>query len=149
MGGQPLNQPIVGMAATPSGRGYWLVASDGGIFSFGDAAFFGSMGGQPLNQPIVGMAATPSGRGYWCVASDGGIFSFGDAPFYGSMGGQPSTSPSWAWPSAPRRRATGWWRGTAASSPSTPRSTDRRPSDGTGRVADDGRARPPRPRGSR
>ena len=33
-----LNRPIVGIAATPTGNGYWLVASDGGIFSFGDAA---------------------------------------------------------------------------------------------------------------
>ena len=60
-------------------RGYWLVASDGGIFSYGDAGFFGSHGGQPLNKPIVGMAATPDGGGYWLVASDGGIFSYGDA----------------------------------------------------------------------
>jgi len=37
MGGQPLNKPIVGMAATPDGNGYWMVASDGGIFAFGDA----------------------------------------------------------------------------------------------------------------
>ncbi|MGH8973910.1 MAG: WD40 repeat domain-containing protein [Acidimicrobiia bacterium] len=81
-----LNQPIVGMASTPSGAGYWMVASDGGIFSFGDAAFFGSTGSVRLNQPIVGMAATPSGRGYWLVASDGGIFSFGDARFFGSTG---------------------------------------------------------------
>jgi hypothetical protein len=63
------------------------VASDGGIFSFGDAQFFGSTGGIRLNQPVVGMAATPSGRGYWLVASDGGIFSFGDAQFFGSTGG--------------------------------------------------------------
>ena len=35
------------MAATPDGGGYWLVASDGGIFNYGDAAFFGSRGGQP------------------------------------------------------------------------------------------------------
>ena len=54
----PLNKPIVGMAATPDGKGYWLVASDGGIFTFGDAAFYGSTGGTPLNQPIVGMALT-------------------------------------------------------------------------------------------
>jgi hypothetical protein len=86
MGGQHLNQPIVGMAATPDGGGYWEVAADGGIFSFGDAAFHGSMGGQHLNQPIVGMAATPDGGGYWEVAADGGIFSFGDAAFYGSTG---------------------------------------------------------------
>ena len=32
-----LNQPIVGMAASPTRRGYWMVAADGGIFSFGDA----------------------------------------------------------------------------------------------------------------
>jgi hypothetical protein len=81
-----LNRPIVGMAATPDGGGYWNVATDGGIFSFGDAAFYGSTGNIALNRPIVGMAATPDGRGYWLVASDGGIFSFGDAAFYGSTG---------------------------------------------------------------
>ena len=79
-----LSSPIVGMAATPAGKGYWEVASDGGVFSFGDATFYGSMGGTPLNQPIVGMAATSDGKGYWEVASDGGVFSFGDATFYGS-----------------------------------------------------------------
>jgi Peptidase A4 family/Putative Ig domain len=73
-------------AATPDGQGYWLVASDGGIFTFGDAGYFGSTGGIRLNRPIVGMAATPDGQGYWLVASDGGIFSFGDAVFYGSTG---------------------------------------------------------------
>ena len=60
------------------------MASDGGIFAFGDATFYGSEGGKPLNKPIVGMAATPDGNGYWEVASDGGIFAFGDAKFYGS-----------------------------------------------------------------
>jgi hypothetical protein len=70
----------------PKGQGYWLVASDGGIFSFADSAFYGSTGNIKLNQPIVGMAPTQSGRGYWLVASDGGIFSFGDAAFHGSTG---------------------------------------------------------------
>jgi len=79
-----LNQPIVGMASTPSGNGYWLVATDGGIFAFGDAGFFGSTGNIRLNQPIVGMASTPSGNGYWFVARDGGIFAFGDARFFGA-----------------------------------------------------------------
>ena len=121
MGGIHLNQPIVGMAATPSGNGYWEVASDGGIFSFGDAAFHGSMGGIHLNQPIVGMAATPSGNGYWEVASDGGIFSFGDAAFHGSMGGIPSINRSWAWRRPRAGTATGRWRPTAGSSPSAMR----------------------------
>jgi hypothetical protein len=71
----------------PSGRGYWEVASDGGMFSYGAAKFFGSMGGTHLNAAVVGMAPTSNGRGYWEVASDGGIFSFGDAAFFGSMGG--------------------------------------------------------------
>ena len=72
----------------PSGglSGYWVAAPDGGIFSFGEAGFFGSTGGMRLNRPIVGMAATPSGAGYWLVASDGGIFAFGDAGFFGSTG---------------------------------------------------------------
>jgi len=62
------------------------VASDGGIFSFGDAAFLGSTGAIRLNRPIVGMARGVDASGYWLVASDGGIFSFGDAPFLGSTG---------------------------------------------------------------
>jgi hypothetical protein len=83
--------PQVGPAQAASGAaapasGYWLVATDGGIFSFGDAAFYGSTGAIKLNKPIVGMAPTTSGKGYWLVASDGGIFSFGDAGFYGSTG---------------------------------------------------------------
>ena len=79
------NAPVVGLAATPDGGGYWLVASDGGIFSYGDAHFYGSTGSLHLNAPIVGMAATPE-----------------------------------------RRRATGWWPPTAASSATaTPSSTAR------------------------
>ena len=58
-----LNKPIVGMASTPDGKGYWLVASDGGIFCYGDAQFYGSTGSIVLNKPVVGMAATPDGNG--------------------------------------------------------------------------------------
>ena len=64
-----LNKPVVGMAPTSNGRGYWMVASDGGIFAFGDAAFEGSMGSPHLNRPVVAMAATQDGKGYWLVAS--------------------------------------------------------------------------------
>jgi hypothetical protein len=51
-----LNAPIVGMAATPDGGGYWFVGTDGGIFSYGDAPFYGSTGATHLNAPIVGMS---------------------------------------------------------------------------------------------
>ena len=81
----PPNKPIVGIAATPDGGGYYLVASDGGIFTYGDASFQGSTGALVLNKPVVGMAVDPSTGGYWLVASDGGIFTF-NTPFYGSTG---------------------------------------------------------------
>ena len=66
--------------------GYWLTASDGGVFSYGSAPFAGSAGGLALNKPMVGMASTPDGNGYWLDASDGGVFNYGDANFFGSAG---------------------------------------------------------------
>jgi hypothetical protein len=76
------------MVPTPDGAGYWLVASDGGIFAYGDAQFYGSTGSIHLAQPIVGMAGMPDGGGYWFTAADGGLFNYGSAPFYGSGAGQ-------------------------------------------------------------
>ena len=73
----------------PDGRGDWLVASDGGIFAYGDAQFYGSTGSLKLNKPIIGMVPTHDGGGYWLIASDGGVFAFGDAGFFGSLGGVP------------------------------------------------------------
>ena len=75
-----------GQACVAAGTGYQLVASDGGIFNYGSAGFFGSTGNLHLNAPVVGMAPTPDGAGYWLVASDGGIFNYGDAAFAGSAG---------------------------------------------------------------
>jgi hypothetical protein len=84
MGGKPLDKPIVGIATTPNEGGYWEVASDGGIFAFGNAPYRGSTGGVALVAAVVGMSS-PSQSGYWLVAADGGMFSFG-VPFYGSTG---------------------------------------------------------------
>ena len=69
------------------------MATDGGIFSYGDAQFYGSTGSLKLNKPIVGMGTTPDGKGYWLVASDGGIFNYGDAVFFGSAGSLPLNKP--------------------------------------------------------
>ena len=77
----------------PPNSSYWLTASDGGIFTFGNAGFYGSAGSIPLNRPVVGMAPTASKHGYWLVASDGGIFTYGDAGFFGSQGGKPLNAP--------------------------------------------------------
>lgn len=93
-------------AATVPG-GYWLLAGDGGVFSFGDAQFYGSTGGLVLNAPVVGMSAMPSGNGYRFVASDGGVFNYGSAVFYGSRGGQPLNKPVVGMTSTPT--GIGYW----------------------------------------
>jgi hypothetical protein len=88
-----LNAPVTDLAATPGGRGYWLLGGDGGVFAFGDARFHGSTGHLRLNEPARRMAPTASGRGYWFVAGDGGVFAFGDARFHGSMGATTLNAP--------------------------------------------------------
>jgi hypothetical protein len=88
------------MAVTPAGQ-YYLVASDGGIFSFPEGPsgppFFGSTGSIALNKPVIGMTLTGGGTGYYLGAADGGIFSFPEGPsgppFFGSRGGQPLNKP--------------------------------------------------------
>ncbi|MFT7646404.1 MAG: hypothetical protein ACI8Y4_001139 [Candidatus Poriferisodalaceae bacterium] len=81
--------PVIASVATPSGNGYHQVGSDGGIFTNGDAVFYGSvpevLPGVTLNEPVVGISSTPTNDGYWLVAGDGGVFSFGEAPYRGSV----------------------------------------------------------------
>jgi hypothetical protein len=99
--------PVVGIAGAPFGNGYWLVASDGGVFAFGAARYYGSMGGTGLDKPIVGIAVAPFGLGYWLVASDGGVFAFGGARYYGSMGGSVLSGPIVGMAASPF--GTGYW----------------------------------------
>jgi hypothetical protein len=82
----PSPSPPPSPPPSPS-HGYWLVGSDGGIFTFGSAAFYGSTGNLKLNRPIVGITPTANEGGYWLVGSDRGAFAFGDAGFYGSIPG--------------------------------------------------------------
>src|ERR1700722_12971374 len=81
------------VAPLGNGSGYWLVASGGGVFTFGTAHFYGSMAGKHLNSPITGIVATSDDHGYWLVAEDGGVFAFGDAVYSGSMGGTKLDAP--------------------------------------------------------
>lgn len=106
-GGIRLNQPVVGMAPTPSGAGYWLVAADGGVFPFGDAGFYGSTGAIRLNQPIVSILPSSTGKGYLLVARDGGVFAFGDAVYRGSTGAITLNKPIVA--AIPTRTGAGYW----------------------------------------
>ncbi len=102
-----MTAPLVGVASTPDGKGFWAVASDGGVFAGGTARFFGSAGGFRLSQPVVGISPTPSGHGYWLVAADGGIFSFGEARFFGSTGSIRLNRPIVAM--IPTRSGRGYW----------------------------------------
>ncbi len=91
-----LNQPVVGMTPDPLGMGYWMIAADGGVFSFGDVPFQGSIpgvlpDGVNLNAPIIGMVAY--GDGYLMLGSDGGVFNFSDLDFDGSLGDNPPEDP--------------------------------------------------------
>jgi len=83
----PADRFTYSSSAPRSTHGYWLVGSDGGIFSFGSAGFYGSTGNLVLQRPVVGITPTADRKGYWLVATDGGVFAFGDAGFYGSIPG--------------------------------------------------------------
>ena len=110
--GAHLSAPVVGIAASPgavnpetgnfTGDGYWLVGSDGGVFGFGNAKYFGSVPGSlkpgaHLSAPVVGIAASPGvldastfdfeSNGYWLAGADGGMFAFGQARYLGSVPG--------------------------------------------------------------
>ena len=68
-----LVSPIIGMAPTSSGRGYWLVASDGGIFTFGDAKFRGSHARVSPVSPAVALVPTKSGTNYRLLLANGAV----------------------------------------------------------------------------
>ena len=87
--GGPVSQTPAPTPPTPPApaHGYWLVGSDGGIFTFGSAQFYGSTGGITLQRPVVGISPTSNKAGYWLVASDGGVFAFGNAGYFGLIPG--------------------------------------------------------------
>jgi len=84
-GTPPVTFTVVASGA-PLLEGYRLVASDGGVFTYGNLPFEGSLGSTVPARPVVGMVPSPDDRGYWLVASDGGVFAYGDARFEGSAG---------------------------------------------------------------
>jgi len=87
IGSQPPGR-FSGIAPTPTGKGYWRSQVGGGVYSYGDAGFYGSLPGLGIHPygAIVGIAPTPTGGGYWLVGATGGVFAFGDAGYYGNGG---------------------------------------------------------------
>ena len=86
-----LNAPIVGMVPSHDQGGYFMVASDGGVFAFGDAHFAGSCPGiGGCSGAAVAVMPDALGNGYWLVTSTGSVYTFGDAPNLGAPGPQSS-----------------------------------------------------------
>jgi hypothetical protein len=84
----PTANPVVGIASTPAGKGYWEVTRDGGVARFGDAGNYNDLPGLHVNvHDIVAIAPTSDGKGYWLIGADGGEFAFGDAGYHGSLPG--------------------------------------------------------------
>ena len=101
--------PIVAIAAAPVGEGYWLVPANGAIYSYGTAAFCGSLVHRRLPSPIVGFSASPDDGGYRLVAANGSVYGFGDVNAHGSP---PQLNRRQLgrrhWPRRPTVTATGW-----------------------------------------
>jgi hypothetical protein len=80
------------MVPTGNGQGYWLVGRDGGVFTFGNARFVGSLPGEGIADTVTSVAATADGGGYLLSGAGGRVYSFGDAPFFGDPA---SAVPGW------------------------------------------------------
>jgi hypothetical protein len=86
--GASATDPVVGIAATPSGNGYFVVTRNGTVTARGDAVGHGDLPGIGVSvSDVVGIAPTSDGKGYWLIAADGGEFAFGDAHYHGSLPG--------------------------------------------------------------
>ena len=109
-GSHDLNGPIVGMAATADGKGYWLVAADGGIFTYGDARYYGSTGGLALNRAGRGHGGHPRRPGILARGRRRGRLHLRRRRLL-RLSRRSGTEPgrSWPWPPPPTARATGSW----------------------------------------
>jgi Cysteine-rich secretory protein family len=80
--GDPVDVPSSAAAV-----GYYVLGNDGGIFSYGNAPFYGSIPGLHLAVHAALMSLTPDQAGYWILTTDGGVYTFGDAHYEGSANG--------------------------------------------------------------
>ena len=80
-----LSARVVDIAATRSGKGYWLVDSLGRISATGDAVSLGDATGIGVDDPVVGLAITPWDDGYWIVTAGGTVHGIGAAQDHGGV----------------------------------------------------------------
>jgi hypothetical protein len=108
----PLQASVTAIATDPSGKGYWSLSSDGGVFTSGHARFFGRPAVSATAGAAVDMVATPSGRGYWIATSAGAVYDYGDAPWRGSARARQPRTPIVGIAKTPTGR--GYWLVTRA-----------------------------------
>jgi VCBS repeat-containing protein len=101
--GGPTPDPARPVLSVKPSQGYWLLAADGGIFSYGAATYYGP--NRNLGRDIAAMARTPDGAGFWTVDDDGDVFHYGNAAYYGSRLIHPDDIAGFA----ARPQADGYW----------------------------------------
>ena len=104
---QAVASPVVAMAATVDGKGYWLATAGGGVRAYGDATMHGTALSAQLSAPVVTIARTADGQGYWLLTAGGGVRAFGDATWFGSWSVRPLVSPAVGLVATPDGR--GYW----------------------------------------
>ena len=80
----PLRAGVVAVAADASGKGYWSLSADGGVFTSGNSTYYGSPNANTLAGFATDIASTPTGNGYWIVTTHGAVYHYGDARWFGS-----------------------------------------------------------------
>jgi len=75
---------MAAIVAARTGKGYWEVATDGRVFAFGRAKFYGSLLHRGKAGRVVAAMAASNGTGYWLVTQDSEVYAFGS--IYGRIG---------------------------------------------------------------
>jgi hypothetical protein len=78
--------PVVGIAGSTDGKGYFVATAGGVVTAFGDLKSYGDLQSKKIvRSDIVAIVATADARGYWLIGADGEVYNFGDAAFFGDL----------------------------------------------------------------
>ena len=83
MSGGPVGIHPAAIAATPDGRGYWVVSTTGRVRAYGDARSYGSTKGRAAGA-VVALLPSHDGRGYLLVTRTRRVHRHGNAVGHGS-----------------------------------------------------------------
>jgi hypothetical protein len=81
LSGHHFTGSVVAIIANPTGNGYWVVTSTGGVYPFGGAEHLTGL--SSATSPVVSATPTPDGGGCWLLEANGSVRVVGDARFEG------------------------------------------------------------------